>query len=150
MTRFRATLDLSCDVLCLLRCSQCVAIQTQPGIARRAVASGDSRSARVGQAAFRENSYLSPVVRVQKERGQTVISTGPYHYVRHPMYSAMVIFFVGTSLMLGSWYGVLFGLIIVLLLARRAVLEERTLQRDLSGYTAYMAGVKYRLMPHVW
>lgn len=99
---------------------------------------------------FRENSYLSPVVRVQKERAQTVISTGPYHYVRHPMYSAIVIFVVGTALLLGSWYGLLSGLILVVILAWRAVLEERTLRKELPGYAAYMAQVKYRLIPYVW
>jgi protein-S-isoprenylcysteine O-methyltransferase Ste14 len=99
---------------------------------------------------FRENSYLSPVVRVQKDRGQSVISTGPYHYVRHPMYSAIVIFVVGTALLLGSWYGVLFGPIIGAVIARRAVLEERMLQAELHGYADYMARVKYRLIPYVW
>src|SRR5712691_500341 len=54
---------------------------------------------------FRENSYLSPVVRIQEDRGQTVISTGPYQYVRHPMYSAFLFFIPGTALLLGSWYG---------------------------------------------
>jgi protein-S-isoprenylcysteine O-methyltransferase Ste14 len=99
---------------------------------------------------FRENSYLSPVVRLQKERGQTVISTGPYHYVRHPMYAGIVAFAVGTPLMLGSGYGVLLALILVVLTVRRAILEERTLRRELPGYEAYMAEVKYRLIPHVW
>jgi protein-S-isoprenylcysteine O-methyltransferase Ste14 len=99
---------------------------------------------------FRENSYLSPAVRVQQERAQTVVSTGPYHYVRHPMYSAIVIFGVGTPLLLGSWYGVFFGLIIGAVIAWRAVLEERTLRQELPGYAAYMAEVKYRLIPYVW
>jgi protein-S-isoprenylcysteine O-methyltransferase Ste14 len=99
---------------------------------------------------FEENSYLSPVVRLQKDRGQMVISTGPYHYVRHPMYSAIVVFVVGTALLLGSWYGVLFGLIIAAILARRAVLEERTLRQELAGYAAYMTQVRYRLIPYVW
>lgn len=94
--------------------------------------------------------YLSPVVRVQQERGQKVISTGPYHYVRHPMYCAIVIFWVGTTLLLGSWYGVLFGPIIVVVIARRAVLEERTLRKELPGYAAYMTQAKYRLIPYVW
>jgi protein-S-isoprenylcysteine O-methyltransferase Ste14 len=99
---------------------------------------------------FQENSYLSPVVRIQEERGQTVISTGPYHYVRHPMYAAIVIFMVGTALLLGSWYGIVLGLILGVILARRAVLEERTLRAELPGYGAYMAQVKYRLIPYVW
>jgi protein-S-isoprenylcysteine O-methyltransferase Ste14 len=99
---------------------------------------------------FRENSYLSPVVRLQKDRGQTVISTGPYQYVRHPMYSAFLLFVPGTALLLGSWYGLLGGLLLIILFGRRAVLEERTLRDELQGYAAYMTKVKYRLVPYVW
>ncbi len=99
---------------------------------------------------FRENSYLSTVVRVQKERGHKVVSTGPYHFVRHPMYSGFLFFMVGTPLLLGSWYGVLLGLAFMLVLARRAVLEEHTLQKELDGYTQYMTQVKYRLIPYIW
>jgi protein-S-isoprenylcysteine O-methyltransferase Ste14 len=99
---------------------------------------------------FRENSYLSTVVRVQTERGHSVISTGPYQYVRHPMYAGFLLFMIGTPLFLGSWYGVLLGLAFMLLLARRAVLEERTLRAALPGYADYMARVKYRLVPYVW
>jgi protein-S-isoprenylcysteine O-methyltransferase Ste14 len=99
---------------------------------------------------FRENTYLSTVVRIQKERGHSVISTGPYHYVRHPMYAGILVFMLGTSLLLGSWHGALFGLILVLLVARRAVLEERTLREELPGYPAYMAQVKFRLIPYIW
>jgi protein-S-isoprenylcysteine O-methyltransferase Ste14 len=100
--------------------------------------------------AFRENSYASPVVRIQEDRGQKVISTGPYHYVRHPMYSGIVLFAVGSPLLLGSSYGVLGGFLFVAILARRAVLEERTLRENLPGYVAYMEQVKYRLIPWIW
>jgi protein-S-isoprenylcysteine O-methyltransferase Ste14 len=99
---------------------------------------------------FRENSYLSPVVRIQEDRGQTVISTGPYQYVRHPMYSAFLFFIPGTALLLGSWYGLLWGLLLIILFGWRAVLEERTLRDELQGYAAYMTQVKYRLVPYVW
>jgi protein-S-isoprenylcysteine O-methyltransferase Ste14 len=99
---------------------------------------------------FRANSYLSPMVRIQKDRGQTVVSTGPYHYVRHPMYAAMLLFVPGVALLLGSWYGLLAGLFVVGMVARRAVLEERTLRAELPGYDAYMSQVKYRFVPHVW
>ena len=99
---------------------------------------------------FRENPYLSPVVRLQEERGQTVISTGPYAFVRHPMYVGIDAFVLGTPLLLGSWYALLLGLLLVGLLARRAVLEERTLRKELPGYAVYMARVKYRLIPYVW
>jgi len=99
---------------------------------------------------FRENTYLSTVVRIQEDRGHSVISTGPYHYVRHPMYAGILVFMLGTSLLLGSWYGVLIGLLIVVIVARRAVLEERTLRAELPGYTIYMQQVQYRLIPYIW
>ncbi len=99
---------------------------------------------------FRENPYLSPAVRIQADRGQTVVSSGPYRHVRHPMYSGFVAFVLGTALVLGSWYGLLWGLILVIMVARRAVLEERTLREELKGYDVYMAHVKYRLIPHIW
>jgi protein-S-isoprenylcysteine O-methyltransferase Ste14 len=99
---------------------------------------------------FRENAYLSPAVRLQTERAQTVVSTGPYHYVRHPMYATATIFLVGATLLLGSWYGLLLVLVLVVGIALRAVQEERTLRAELPGYEEYMAQVKYRLIPHVW
>jgi len=99
---------------------------------------------------FRENTFLSPVVRNQQDRGQKVVSTGPYHRVRHPMYSAIIMFIIGTSLLLGSYYGLLFGLIDVIIIAVRAVLEERMLKIVLPGYDAYMRQVKYRFIPYVW
>jgi len=99
---------------------------------------------------FRENPYLSPAVRVQTERGQTVISTGPYQYVRHPMYGTTIVFIVGTALLLGSWYGLLLGVVLVVMIAFRAVQEERVLRAELPGYDAYMTRVKYRLIPYIW
>jgi protein-S-isoprenylcysteine O-methyltransferase Ste14 len=99
---------------------------------------------------FRENSFLSTVVRIQEERQHTVISTGPYHVVRHPMYAAFLLFMIGTPLLLGSWFGVLLGLAFMMVLARRAILEENTLRKELRGYADYMTQVKYRLIPYVW
>jgi protein-S-isoprenylcysteine O-methyltransferase Ste14 len=99
---------------------------------------------------FRENPYASAAVRVQTERGQTVVTTGPYRYVRHPMYAAGIPFMVGTAFLLGSWYGILMGLTFTVGLALRAVQEERVLQAGLPGYEEYMARVKYRFIPHVW
>lgn len=100
--------------------------------------------------AFRENSFLSPTVRIQEERGQTVISTGPYYYVRHPMYASGLLLFVGVPLLLGSWYGLLLMLLAMPGGMVRAVMEERVLREELPGYDAYMAQVKYRLIPYVW
>jgi protein-S-isoprenylcysteine O-methyltransferase Ste14 len=99
---------------------------------------------------YRENPYQSPAIRIQKERGQTMISTGLYRYVCHLMYAAFIPFFLGTTLLLGSWYGVLAGLILVGLIEVRAFKEERMLRKELQGYDIYMAQVKYRFIPHVW
>ncbi len=99
---------------------------------------------------FRENAFLSPMVRIQEERGQTVISTGPYHYVRHPMYAGGFLLFLGTPLLLGSWYGLFLFLLFLPSVAVRAILEERMLREELPGYEAYMTQVKYRLIPYVW
>ena len=98
----------------------------------------------------RQNPYLSSAVRIQRERGQVVVSTGLYRYVRHPMYAAYIPFILGTALLLGSWYGVLAAPIFVGLLAIRALKEERLLREKLEGYDIYMAKVKYRFIPYVW
>lgn len=100
--------------------------------------------------AFRENAYLTPTVRIQAERGHAVISTGPYQYVRHPMYTGFHLFFLGMPLLLGSVYGLVLALALIGLFVRRAVLEERVLQADLLGYDAYMVRVTARFVPHVW
>ncbi len=99
---------------------------------------------------YRENPYLSAAIRIQKDRGQTVVSTGPYSYVRHPMYAGSFLYFLGTALLLGSWVGVLFVLIFVGMLSVRAIFEEQMLREELEGYDAYMTKVKYRFIPHLW
>jgi len=99
---------------------------------------------------LRENQYLSSAVHIQKDSGQTVISTGPYRYVRHPLYTSVLLLCLGSAFLLGSWIGVILGLLFVGMFARRAVGEERVLQKGLKGYDAYMAQVRWRLIPHVW
>ena len=99
---------------------------------------------------FAANPYLSPAVRLQKERDHRVVSSGPYRLVRHPMYAAVIPFFAGTSLLLGSAWGLAGGLVLVIAVAIRAVLEERTLEAELPGYRDYMGRVRYRLIPGVW
>ena len=99
---------------------------------------------------FRENAYLSPAVRIQHDRGQRVVSTGPYRLVRHPMYAAGALYLLGTALLLGSWVGVAGGVVIDLGLAWRAVQEERTLGHELPGYAAYLSQVRWRLVPYLW
>lgn len=99
---------------------------------------------------FRENAFLSPTVRIQQEREQTVVSTGLYHYVRHPLYASAIPLFLGPPLLLSSWYGFVLSLVMIAAVAVRAVLEEQVLREELPGYEAYMAQVKYRFIPHVW
>jgi protein-S-isoprenylcysteine O-methyltransferase Ste14 len=99
---------------------------------------------------FRENAYLALVVKVQEERGQSVVSTGPYRYVRHPMYASTFLFFPGSALLLGSWWGLMFCTVLLGLLVWRIPLEERMLENGLTGYDEYARRVRYRLIPHVW
>jgi protein-S-isoprenylcysteine O-methyltransferase Ste14 len=100
--------------------------------------------------AFTDNTYLSPLVRIQTERGQHVIDTGVYGLVRHPMYLGASLVFIGGALLLGSISGLLVSLAIVGLLVVRVFVEEKLLVRDLEGYQEYLQKVRYRLVPHVW
>jgi protein-S-isoprenylcysteine O-methyltransferase Ste14 len=104
----------------------------------------------VGWLTFRENSFAAPVVKVQRERGQRVITTGPYRFVRHPMYAGALLMFVGTPLLLCSVWGFIAVPIMVVVLGIRIGIEERTLRANLDGYTEYMQAVPYRLIPFVW
>ncbi|MGM4896569.1 isoprenylcysteine carboxylmethyltransferase family protein [Tardiphaga sp. 709] len=99
---------------------------------------------------LRENSFAAPVIKLQRDRGQRVVDTGPYHLVRHPMYSGAILFFLGTSLWLGSWWSAALTLILAVLLAWRTAAEERTLRDGLPGYTNYTTRVRYRLCPGLW
>lgn len=99
---------------------------------------------------FLANSFAAPVVRIQEERGQRVIDTGPYAFVRHPMYAAAILYLVGMPFLLGSWWGFLFVPLYIGGVAPRAMAEERLLARDLPGYADYMTRVRWRLIPGVW
>src|SRR5829696_3787481 len=99
---------------------------------------------------FRENAYLAFVVKPQEERGHSVVSTGPYRYVRHPMYSSMFVFFPAAALLLGSWCGLMLCVVLLGLLVWRIPLEERMLENGLAGYEEYEQNVRYRLVPHIW
>lgn len=99
---------------------------------------------------FRANSFAAPVVKLQADRHHHVISSGPYAFVRHPMYSGVVLFFVGVSLLLGSWWGVVIAPVFAVLFAIRARIEERALVEGLPDYADYAARVRYRLVPGLW
>lgn len=100
--------------------------------------------------ALKENTFAAPVVKLQKERGQRVISTGLYGIVRHPMYSGGTLLFIGGPLLLGSVFGLAIGLLLIILIAVRSVGEEEMLRQELDGYNEYMKEVKWRLIPFVF
>ena len=97
---------------------------------------------------LRENAYLSRTIKV--EQGQTVISTGLYGMVRHPMYLATILLFLMMPLVLGSWYAAIIFLCYPVLIIIRLAGEEKLLIRELPGYEEYRKKVKYRLIPFVW
>jgi protein-S-isoprenylcysteine O-methyltransferase Ste14 len=100
--------------------------------------------------AYRDNTYLSPLVRIQAERKQQVVSTGVYGFIRHPMYLGGILLFIGGPLLLGSVYGIAIGILKSVLLAFRIIGEEKMLVDELEGYASYRKKVKYRLIPFVW
>lgn len=99
---------------------------------------------------LKANSYAAPVVKIQKARGHVVVTSGPYARIRHPMYAGALLFIAGVPLLLGSWWGLAAGVGLVLIIAMRAVFEERTLAAELEGYADYAARVRYRLVPYLW
>jgi protein-S-isoprenylcysteine O-methyltransferase Ste14 len=104
----------------------------------------------IGFRTMQENTFAAPVVKIQGDRGQRVIASGPYRIVRHPMYAATIGFCFGTSLLLGSWWGLAAVLLLLALLGIRIHFEERTLRVGLAGYDDYTANVRYRLIPLIW
>jgi len=97
---------------------------------------------------FRENTFTSATIEVVAD--QRVVSTGPYAVVRHPMYSGSLLYFLGIPIALGSWWGLLVGILMMPVFALRLFDEEKLLARNLPGYSEYMDRVKYRLVPFVW
>lgn len=97
---------------------------------------------------FRVNRFASRVVEVTQ--AQRVIDTGPYAWMRHPMYTGAIVMYLASPIALGSYWAVLPALLIVPILVVRIIDEEATLRRELPGYAAYMEHVRYRLLPGVW
>ena len=96
------------------------------------------------------NAFFSSIVRIQSERGHTVVSGGPYRFVRHPAYVGGMLTALFTPVLLGSWWAFLFGLVDALLMVLRTSLEDRTLQAELPGYSEYSMRVRSRLLPGIW
>jgi len=99
---------------------------------------------------FKSNPYASASVEIQEDRGQTVVTTGPYHYVRHPMYSGVFVWYLCLPLALGSFITFVPAIVLLGLLAVRTHLEDKTLHQELPGYAAYAETVKFRLIPGIW
>jgi protein-S-isoprenylcysteine O-methyltransferase Ste14 len=97
---------------------------------------------------FRENSFAAATI--QSSADQRVISTGPYAWVRHPMYAAALVMLLGISPALGSWWGIPIVIAILPALIWRLTDEEQFLVRNLPGYPEYRGRVRYRLLPFVW
>jgi protein-S-isoprenylcysteine O-methyltransferase Ste14 len=99
---------------------------------------------------YRANTFATTQVRVQTERAQTVVDSGPYRYVRHPMYAGMVLYLIGTPLMLSSLWGLAATPVMLVLLALRTLGEEQVLKADLPGYAEYMTNTPWRIVPGMW
>jgi protein-S-isoprenylcysteine O-methyltransferase Ste14 len=99
---------------------------------------------------FAANSFAAPQIRLQAERGQRVIDTGPYAFVRHPMYAGGAVYLLGMALLLGSWWGLLGAALLIVTFGLRAVGEEKMLRAGLAGYEDYARRVPYRFLPGVW
>jgi protein-S-isoprenylcysteine O-methyltransferase Ste14 len=97
---------------------------------------------------FKANSFGAATVDVAKN--QTVVDTGPYAIVRNPMYSSAAVYFIGTSLALGSYWGLIPAALTILALVWRLFDEEKLLTRDLPGYTEYCAKVRWHLIPGIF
>ena len=94
------------------------------------------------------NTYAASTIQLAED--QKVVSTGPYAFVRHPMYAGSFPILIGTPLALGSWWGLSALIVFVPTLIWRLVNEESFLRRNLPGYTEYTVRVRYRLVPYVW
>jgi protein-S-isoprenylcysteine O-methyltransferase Ste14 len=96
------------------------------------------------------NNFYSRIVRIQQDRGQYVVTEGPYRYVRHPTYIGSILSWVCAALALGSWLALVPAVLVAATFAARTALEDRTLQAELDGYKEYAQRVRYRLLPGVW
>lgn len=96
------------------------------------------------------NPFLVTTVRLQEERGQYVVNSGPYQFVRHPMYTGMILMSIASPLLLGSWWMFLPTGITSIAVIVRTALEDRTLQAELPGYTEFTKQTRYRLLPGIW
>lgn len=96
------------------------------------------------------NAFFSEVVRIQDERKHEVATSGPYRFIRHPGYAGAILAFIGTPMLMGSWWSMIPAMLGVGGYVLRTALEDRTLQVELLGYREYSEDVRYHLIPGVW
>ncbi|MFX1452947.1 MAG: methyltransferase family protein, partial [Promethearchaeota archaeon] len=96
------------------------------------------------------NRWFSSTVRIQFDRDHKVVQDGPYRFIRHPGYISGILIGYGSSLILGSLWGLIPASIVLVLLVIRTSLEDKTLQKELPGYAEYTKKVKHRLLPGIW
>ena len=96
------------------------------------------------------NPYAESTVRIQTDRGHTVVTSGPYRFVRHPMYAGFVPMYLAIPLVWGSVWALVLAVAIILLFIWRTAREDQTLRQELPGYEEYAARTRYRLLPGVW
>ncbi|MFA6456728.1 MAG: isoprenylcysteine carboxylmethyltransferase family protein [Bacteroidota bacterium] len=97
---------------------------------------------------FYSNRYASRIIQVEQE--QSVISSGPYKIIRHPMYLGAIVMYLATPVALGSYWGLIPFAIVPVMMVFRIRNEEKILREQLSGYTEYCSTVRYRLIPYLW
>jgi protein-S-isoprenylcysteine O-methyltransferase Ste14 len=100
--------------------------------------------------ALLENRFFSGVVRIQKDRGHQVVSTGPYGFVRHPGYAGALLAYLVTPVLLDSTWAFIPAVLMAGVVILRTALEDRTLQEELPGYKDYARKTRYRLLPGIW
>ncbi|MBN1452749.1 MAG: isoprenylcysteine carboxylmethyltransferase family protein [Anaerolineales bacterium] len=96
------------------------------------------------------NTFFSQIVRIQTERGHTVVTGGPYQYVRHPAYTGAILYELAAPALFASWWTFFASSLVAILLILRTSLEDRTLLAELAGYTDYARQVRFRLLPGIW
>ena len=96
------------------------------------------------------NPFFSRIMRIQSERGHTVVTGGPYRHVRHPAYAGTMLYELAVPFLLASWPALIVSVLSAALLILRTALEDRTLQAELPGYVEYARHTRYRLFPGLW
>jgi protein-S-isoprenylcysteine O-methyltransferase Ste14 len=97
---------------------------------------------------LKENRYASRVIEVESD--QKIVTTGPYRFIRHPMYLAALTIYIATPVALGSWWALMPAVLAIPIVIVRLLSEEKLLRKELKGYEEYMRNTNYRLIPGIW